>query len=398
MSERDVTRRIHDYNAGRDPGLLERKYKAIRSDPFVFLRGTCHLFYEDWPKASPLNAAPAVWICGDLHLENYGSYKGDNRVAYFDLSDFDEAVLAPCTWEIARLLTSVLVAARSLRLGQSDALALCEHFLSAYAGALAAGHPRVLDRADASGLVKELLTSVKKRDRGAFLDKRTTLKKGRRRLIVDGVRATAVTAAERGTIEGFMASWAAPQPDPAFFKLLDVAHRIAGTGSLGVDRYVLLVEGRGSPDKNFLLDLKAANASALSPYVLHPQPAWASHAARSVAIQRRMQGAAPALLQPVSVDGRSFTLKELQPTQDRVALDHWNGKLRRLETVLGIMGQVTAWAVLRSGGRQGSAIADELIAFASEPGWKRATLDYARAYAAQVEADWGAFCASTGGS
>ena len=60
-------------------------------DAFAFLRSTCHLFYEDWPADTPLNEAPLAWICGHLHLENFGTFKGDNRLAYFDINDFDEA-------------------------------------------------------------------------------------------------------------------------------------------------------------------------------------------------------------------------------------------------------------------------------------------------------------------
>ncbi|RCJ32561.1 hypothetical protein A6769_27935 [Nostoc punctiforme NIES-2108] len=80
----NIIDRIHCFNLGRNPKLLELKYKAMRSDVFTFYRGTCHLFYEDFPKDLLLNAAPPVWICGDLHLENFGSYKGDNRLVYFD--------------------------------------------------------------------------------------------------------------------------------------------------------------------------------------------------------------------------------------------------------------------------------------------------------------------------
>src|SRR3954465_4657333 len=110
-----VAERIRAFNAGRRPELLERKYKAIRADAFTFLRGTCHLFYEDWPAGSPLNAAPPAWISGDLHLENFGSYKGDNRLVYFDINDFDEAALGGATWDLSRLITSIFLAGEELK-------------------------------------------------------------------------------------------------------------------------------------------------------------------------------------------------------------------------------------------------------------------------------------------
>jgi uncharacterized protein (DUF2252 family) len=101
----DVVERIHSFNQGRVQERLQSKYQRMAANSFAFFRGTCHLFYEDWPAGSLLNSSPAVWICGDLHLENFGSYKGDNRLAYFDMNDFDEGVL-PCTWDLAHFLTT----------------------------------------------------------------------------------------------------------------------------------------------------------------------------------------------------------------------------------------------------------------------------------------------------
>ncbi len=72
-----------------------------------FLRGTCHLFYERLPQQALLDDAPPVWICGDMHLENFGSYKADNRLVYFDNNDFDEACSRGRNlYELVRLLTS----------------------------------------------------------------------------------------------------------------------------------------------------------------------------------------------------------------------------------------------------------------------------------------------------
>ena len=110
----DIAHEIQTFNAGRDPERLALKYKGMRSSPFVFLRATCHLFYSRLPDLPLLAEAPPVWCCGDLHLQNFGSYKGDNRLVYFDINDFDESVLAPASWDLLRFLTSVLVGADSL--------------------------------------------------------------------------------------------------------------------------------------------------------------------------------------------------------------------------------------------------------------------------------------------
>src|SRR5215510_5195513 len=140
MKTFDVAERILHFNQDRQPELLRMKLKKLRDNAFIFLRGTCHLFYEEWPTDSVLNEAPRVWLCGDLHLENFGSFKGDNRLVYFDVNDFDEAALAPCLWDVARLLTSVLVGADSLKIRSRDKQTACQLCLDAYCRALAMGH------------------------------------------------------------------------------------------------------------------------------------------------------------------------------------------------------------------------------------------------------------------
>ncbi|MEO6863127.1 MAG: DUF2252 family protein [Microcoleus sp.] len=387
-----VVERIEKFNQGRNQQRLLLKYKAMSSNSFVFFRGTCHLFYEDWPENSVLNDAPPVWVCGDLHLENFGSYKGDNRLVYFDINDFDEGCLAPATWEIARFLTSVLVGANTIGVNQSEAITLCYSFLNAYSNALALETARTVEAATAEGMVADLLESLKLRRRKDFLAQRTEEKKGKRRFIIDNKRTAPVSSEERLLVESLMKSWANKQQNPEFFKLLDVGVRIAGTGSLGVKRYVLLVKGKGSPDGNYLLDLKQALPSSLTPYLKLSQPQWVNESQRVVAIEKRMEAMPQAWVSAVEMEGEPFVLRGLQPTQDKVSLDRWNGKLRRLEKVLKTMGEITAWNQLRSSGRQGSAIADELISWADNSSqWHGLLIEYAQTYFTKVEADYREF-------
>jgi len=393
----DVVERIARFNAGREAERLAVKYDAMRASPFVFLRGTAHLFWEDLHTMQSLDAAPAVpaaprvWATGDLHLENVGSFRGDNRLVYFDLNDFDEGALAPATWEVARFVTSVHVAAASLELSHKDAAHLAETFLEAYTDALADGKPRWVERATATGMVKELLANVKGRTREALLDSRTVLRGKRRRLRVDGRRTLPVDKHDRNQVIDCIHGFAGSTPDPEFYEVLDVARRVAGTASLGVERFVALVRGRASPDGNWLLDLKGARPSALAPYVRQPQPSWPNDAERIARIQHRMQAISPALLHPVSIHKQSFVLRELQPMEDRLALDHWHGKLGRLRKVMITIGHLVAWAQLRSASRDGSALIDDLIAFAHERSWRRPLLDTARVYASVVERNWRLF-------
>ena len=387
-----VADRIREFNAGRDPERLALKYRAMRASPFAFLRGSCHLFYDELASASLPAGAPLVWACGDLHLENFGSYKGDNRLVYFDMNDFDEAALAPCTWDLARLLASVLVAARTLGVDEAGALRLCRGFIDAYAYALATGKARWVERETAQGMVRELLDEPRNRSRVQFLDRRTERAGKRRNIRIDGRKALAVDPAQRKRIESFMRAFALAQPNPGFYRLLDVARRIAGTGSLGVERFVVLVEGKGSPDANYLLDLKQALPSALAPHFETRQPRWKNEAQRVVSLQQRVQAISPAFLQPVSIGGVDYILKGLQPTEDRVALELWHGHFERLHGLMTTLGEIVAWGEFRSAGRQGSASADELVAFAGRKPWKARMIALARACAKQVDRDWREYC------
>ncbi|MFP3551424.1 DUF2252 domain-containing protein [Paraburkholderia sp. SIMBA_049] len=388
----DVADEIARFNAGRDPDRLAMKYARMRASPFVFLRGTCHLFYKRLSKGTVLDGSPHAWICGDMHLENFGSYKGDNRLIYFDINDFDEACLAPCLYEMIRLLSSVLVAADDLKLSRAEALALCHTLTDAYAAALRFGKARWIEEETAEGMVGELFAALHQRSRVDHLNRRTELKGKKRTLRVDGKKALSVTADARAKVVAFMNDFAKRETNPQFYEIIDVARRIAGTGSLGVERYVILVEGKGSPDGNYLLDMKLALPSATAPNVHTPQPKWGSEAERVVEIQRRNQVVSQAFLHAVEFEQRPFVLRGLQPSEDRVALDNWNGKLPRLESVVRNMAELVAWAHFRSSGRQTSAIADDLIAFGEDSKWQLPLIELATQCEAQVVSDWKAYC------
>lgn len=389
-----VVERIAAYNRGRELERLALKYHALRQSPFAFLRGTCHLFHADLPDDRLLVGAPLVWACGDLHLENFGTYKGDNRLVYFDLNDFDEGALAPCTWEILRLQTSILVAAPQFGVEPKLARGLAKNCLSAYRQALQAGKARWIDRDGATGLIGDLFDSLKSRKRRDFVESRTELKGKRRLLRTDGKRALPVTPEDRDKVLAFMAAFAAQQENAAFFTPLDVARRIAGTGSLGVERYVILVEGKGGVDGHYLLDLKQSLPSALLPRLKVKQPAWASEAERVVAVQERLQAISPAFLRAVELAGKPFVLKALQPSQDRVDLGSPQVKSALLLEMLASFGHLAAWDQLRASGRQGAATADDLMAFASDQAWEGALLDLAEHCADLVQQQYREFCAA----
>ncbi|WP_446808194.1 DUF2252 domain-containing protein [Methylomonas sp. 2BW1-5-20] len=387
MNSTSLWQRIDVFNQGRDPERLRLKYQAMRQNSFAFLRGTAHLFYQDWPQHSMLNDAPLAWVCGDLHLENFGSYRGDNRLSYFDINDFDEALLAPCTWDLARFLCSLLIAAQSLEIKESQALVLCKSFLLCYSQELQVCKARWIERSTASGMIRDLLKNLKHRSRTDLLDERTFKRGNQRVLKIDGHKTLAAAPADRQKVKSIIDQFAATQSNPAFFEVLDVARRIAGLGSLGLERYVVLIQGKGTR-QNYLLDLKYQPGSALAPYSLISQPAWKNEAERVVMLQRRGQAIAPAFLSAIQDGQRSYLLKELMPTQDRLKLDHWHGKFKRLEKVVVAMAHLVAWLHIRNSGWHGSATADQWQVFGRRTDWQDAVLDYAQGYSRQVQSDW----------
>lgn len=390
---RDIIQAILQFNRGRLDSSVRLKYQKMQESAFGFLRGSAHLFYADWPAASPLNEAPHVWVSGDLHLANFGSYKGDDGLVYFDINDFDEAALAPCTWELARLLTSFLVVAPSLGFSPEQSIKLCNTVLATYSAALLRNKPRTVEREDATGPVKDLLLKVSSRKRDVLLQKYTE-KAGRAlklRSEDEGVSLAIKSEADKTKIIGLVEKWAATQSNPAFFKVLDITRRIAGTGSLGLERYMLLVEGKGSPDQNYLLDLKAALGSSLPPYISQPQPSWPSEASRIVETRRRIQSVPPRLLAALTIEQSSFILRELQPKEDRVRPEDYKGKLNSLENLLVTMAGIIAWGQLRSSNWQGSSTHAELSAFTKSAKWHKPLVEYVQTYAKQVEADYKTF-------
>ena len=383
---RSVPERIVLANAGRDPDRLRLKYKAMARSTFAFFRGTCHLFWEDWHGARVLDRVPLAWSCGDLHFENFGAFNGDNRLDYFDMNDFDEAALGPCTRDPVRCVTSLLLAADEAQLPTREGRMLGREFLETYAATLRDGRVRWIERDTATGVVGRLLNQVEDRTRLQLLDSRTELRGGRRRIALDGKHALPAKRKDKARARRLVR--AATRPDErTFFRVRDVARRIAGTGSLGIERWVVLVEGKGAPRRQCLIDVKAALPSAMHVALTAPQPKWSSEAERVVWVQTHMQAASPALLRAVVAGKRSYVLKELQPREDRLVFNQIDQVSPTLAGAVRAMGMLLAWAQLRASGRRGAASADALVDFAANASWRRAVAEYAASYAQQADTD-----------
>jgi uncharacterized protein (DUF2252 family) len=393
-SRPDPLKLIAAFNRGRIPALLAHKYRKMAATPFGYFRGTNHLFHADWPGQAWLEKMPAVWLNGDLHIENFGTYRGDNRLVYFDVGDFDDGGLGPLGRDLIRFMVGVHMAGHEMGFGARRAGELNRLYLAAYRAALIDGKARWIERRTAGGVIGELLVKLERRTQADLLAKRTTMKKGKRRLRTDSGKALPLPPEERARVVRFMKGFAEGRRHPGFFKVLDAAQRVAGVGALGLKRYVVLVEGDGGSDGAALIDLKTQSGSTMIPRLKQRQPRFASEAARVVAIENRMQAVGPAFLTAARIAGRSFTLRELQPSADKLDLSTTHPDRAAFESVIESMGALTAWAQLRCAGRDGAADIDGLMGFARNAERCRPLVGLAKDWAARIFEDWGDFRAS----
>ncbi|HTI44742.1 MAG TPA: DUF2252 family protein, partial [Candidatus Nitrosotalea sp.] len=224
-----------------------------------------------------------------------------------------------------------------------------------------------------------------------------------RRLRLDTGKALPVTAAQRKTVTAAIreVAWQQRKLGHGKWQILDIAWRVAGLGTLGLPRYIILV--RVAPNKAgdqvlstegdlLLLDLKFQPGSVMAP-ALKKQPRFASEAERVVAIEKRLQAMNPAFLTALQMEKQTYTLRELQPEADKLDLYQLKAEGRgldfaELEEAIGMMGRLTAWAQLRSAGRQGSVEADTLIDFGGGSHWVSDLLAAGEAAAARQRANW----------
>ena len=375
-----IIERIDEYNKKFPEYLIKRKYELLKSDPFSFFRGTNHIFYEDLNRQQ-LSASPDCWICGDLHLENFGTFKGDNRLVYFDLNDFDESILANVSWEIVRVITSILIGFHSLKITDKEALKSVKVFLKKYSEVLVEGKPKYIEPKIAKGIVKKFLNKVQERSDGDQLTGRTKEKAHRLHLSKYGGRQLQINKTlKKELIEAFTPWMESNNQAPNNYKVLDVRFRFAGTGSVGINRYVFLIQKVTDNKKHMLIDMKEATHSSLAPFVKVNQPNWESEAERMITVQRIMQNTSPAQLSSMSFQGKDYVMQELQPTKDRINFKLIENKFEDVCNVIEDMALLTASAHLRGAGRKGSCLVDDLMNFGMQESWHTELTDYAIGY------------------
>jgi uncharacterized protein (DUF2252 family) len=341
------------FNEGRKPRLARWKLKRMAQNPFAFFRGANHLYAAAWPGLKPPDEGPAIVLCGDLHLENFGAYRDDEGEFFYDINDFDEAIVAPCSIDLVRCATSILLAAELWRLTPLEASGMVLTFLDRYRTTLnsAGPQPTVDARAPrlARGPIWDILGKFALAGQEELLDQHTERSRhGLRRIIRSKDRHPAIPAERADAIRNAVEAYGAALGRADFFKTLDVTGRVAGIGSLGVKRYTVLVAGDGTAKGNRLFDIKECRPSELAPCAPRPWPfPDDSDAARVVRAQRLLQAWPPAGLDVLKVGDVAYRFREMIPEENRTSLAKFNKKPQKLSLAIEQAGLLTALSHLR---------------------------------------------------
>lgn len=206
------------------PADLDLKHARMAEGRFAFLRATFYRWMQRWEEVCPaLARAPRVLGIGDLHVENFGTWRDAEGRLVWGINDFDEAHELPYTQDLVRLAASALIAAQEGRL-EIVPHAVCEAILAGYREALASGgQPFVLE--EHHGWLRELAFNVL-RDPVRFWKKLEDL-----------------PTSKKGLSSGLEKLLAKDLPEPRLS--YRVVHRVAGLGSLGRPRFVVLADWHG---------------------------------------------------------------------------------------------------------------------------------------------------------
>jgi len=288
---------------------LALKHTRMAEDPFPFLRATFYRWMQMWPQVcSELARAARVLAVGDLHVENFGTWRDQEGRLIWGVNDFDEAYPLPYTGDLVRLATSahLAIAGNHLSLKTEDA---CSAILAGYREGLeSGGKPFVLE--EDHKWLREAATG-ELRDPVHFWGKMNALAP------VHGE----VPKSARKALEDLL-------PSPGL--VYRVAHRVAGLGSLGRERYVALADWQGGR--------VAREAKALVPSAC----VWAQEdkGSQNIFYEKIITTAARALDPYVHLRGR-WIVRRLAPHCSRIELTALPKK-REEERLLHAMGFETA--------------------------------------------------------
>ncbi|MET8148373.1 DUF2252 domain-containing protein [Actinoplanes sp. NPDC049668] len=265
-----------------DPAAFRRKFRKMAASPFAFYRGSASLFYADQAGAyrddSFLDERTSrVWIHGDLHAENFGTYMNSSGVLVFNVNDFDEAYVGPFIWDLKRFSASVALIGYSKALSDDVISGLVTAFADGYLTelrAIAAGGDDAigsitLDSAD--GVLRRVLQEARLNTRVDLLAGQTTIDDYERRFSLgDGVYE--VDEATAATVVAAFQRYLPTLPRhgaPVSTNIKDIKLRKGvGIGSAGLPSYNMLLEGNTQALENdVIIYMKQAQVPAVARWI-----------------------------------------------------------------------------------------------------------------------------------
>ena len=341
-----------------DQRAFRRKFRKMAADPFAFYRGSACLFYADVAEHDDPWAdkrTSRVWIQGDLHAENFGTYMDAAGILVFDVNDFDEAYLGHFTWDLKRMAASLALLGFGKALSDETIREAISTYAHAYADQVRAFHEHEddeefrLTRETTEGSLHELISKTRLRTRLHLLDELTTIDKHERRFRdvpvvrrLDNDELHRVMSAYDDYLETIPEQ---KRMHSVSYRVKDVVGRTGmGIGSAGLPAYNLLIEGRTEALENdVVLSMKQGNVAAPS-RVVHDERVskhFEHPGHRTAVSQRALQARADPWLGWCELDGKGQVVQELSPYEEDI---DWDG-LHEPEEILPMLrylGQATA--------------------------------------------------------
>jgi hypothetical protein len=334
-----------------EPDLL-LKHEAMASSLFAFLRATFYRWVSLWPEVCPdLVETPRVLAVGDLHVENFGTWRDTEGRLVWGVNDFDEVARMPYAVDLIRLVTSAILAKRENGLG-IDASSAATAVLEGYSESLeAGGNPFILEESHPG--LREMAMGAE-REPTKFWSK-----------LVKLPRATPPKGIQRLLQRSF--------PDEA--QDIAFSHRIAGVGSLGRPRYVATAHCNGS--------LAAREAKAWLPSAW----GWAKGRPKERAYSVRLLEHSVRQPDPYYVVEDGWVVRRLGPHCGRIELAELP-KRRDERLILRAMGRETANLHLATPDQRTTLLHDLTK---RKPDW---LINAAHAMSKATEQDWDRFRSS----
>ncbi|MFJ8866215.1 DUF2252 domain-containing protein [Streptomyces sp. NPDC102473] len=396
-----------------DPAAFRVKFRKMAGSAFAFYRGSAGLFYADLDREQHTGAylderTSRVWIHGDLHAENFGTYMDANGRLVFNVNDFDEAYVGPFTWDLKRFAASVALIGYAKALGDDQITELVRVYAAAYRErihALATGAkndevpPFTLDTAE--GPLLGALRVARGLTRFGLLDSMTEIRDFERRFTADG-GAIDLDAATRYKVLAAFDGYLETLPDssltrPDSYRVKDVVGRRGiGIGSAGLPSYNILLEGNSDALENdVVIYLKQAQTPAVSRHITDAsvREYFQHEGHRTVISQRALQAHADPWLGWTELDGSGQLVAEVSPYA--VDLD-WSDidEPEEIAAVVADLGRATATMHSAADDESGHSLVpfsteraiDAAIA-ADEEGFAELLTDFAHSYGARARAD-----------